>query len=124
VVVRLTIEKEAAGRDVADIDRESWNGKTVYEIEFTKDGRNAQFYVAEDGTIIKPEQGSSLAGMQASDTPRAVQRTIKREGKGLEIADIDKERRNGRAIYEVEFKKPGGNILLHIAEDGTIQRKK
>jgi uncharacterized membrane protein YkoI len=126
--VRKTIEQEAAGRKVADIDRETWKGKTVYEVEFEQTGRNAQVYIAEDGTVVKQEHNADatggikgpLMGTQLSDTPPAVQETIKREAHGADIADIDKERRNGRVIYEVEFKNPGRNREIQIAEDGAI----
>jgi uncharacterized membrane protein YkoI len=62
-------------------------------------------------------------GTQLEDTPAAVQDTIKREAKDRQIVDIDKERRGGRTMYEVEIKQPdGGNFELHIAQDGTILR--
>jgi hypothetical protein len=35
-LVRATVQQQAAGRSVADIDREIWNGQTVYEIEFAQ----------------------------------------------------------------------------------------
>jgi uncharacterized membrane protein YkoI len=124
--VRSTIEKQAAGRKVADIDKETWKNKTVYEVEFDQTGRNEQIHIAEDGTIVKADKPATsgakglLMGTQLNDTPPAVQKTIQREANGLEIADIDKERRSGRTIYEVEFKNPGRNIEIHVAEDGTI----
>ena len=130
--VRKTIEQHAAGRKVADIDRETWDGKTVYEVEFAQTGRNEQIHVGEDGTLLKQEGKTPAArptagdlkgpmiGTRFSDTPPAVQATIKREANGAEIADIDKERREGRVLYEVEFKNPGKNIEIHVAEDGSI----
>lgn len=125
--VRQTIEKEAKAREVADIDRESWNGKTVYEVEFAQTGRNAQIHVAEDGTIVKDERaGKGLKGLfmgtQVADTPPPVQATIKREAGTREVVDIDKETRDGRTIYEVEIKQPNRNLELHVAEDGSIVR--
>src|SRR5688572_21914833 len=125
--VQKTVEQQAAGRAVADIDRETWNGKTVYEVEFAQAGRNAQIHVAEDGTIVRDERTeaglkSLFMGTQLEDTPPAVQETIMREAGNRKIADIDKERRTGEVIYEVEFKEPGRNIELHIAENGTIVR--
>src|SRR6185295_356298 len=113
-------------------DRETWNGKPVFEVEYDQTGRNEQIFVAEDGTIVKQEgkartADSSTAGIKGpmigtrfSDTPAAVQETIKREARGSDIADIDKERRDGRVVYEVEFKDPGRNREIHIAEDGSI----
>jgi len=130
--VRKTIEQHAAGRKVADIDRETWNGKPVFEVEYDQSGRNEQIFVAEDGTIVKQEGKvrppdskaetikGPMIGTRFSDTPPAVQATIKREAHGAEIADIDKERRDGRVLYEVEFKDPGKNREIHVAEDGSV----
>jgi len=129
--VRKTIEQHAAGRKVADIDRETWNSRPVFEVEYDQTGRNEQIYVAEDGTIVKqegkvrtPETGEAIKGpmigTRFSDTPAAVQATIKREAHGAEIADIDKEKRDGHVLYEVEFKDPGRNREIHVAEDGSI----
>jgi len=125
--VRKTIQMEAKGREVADIDRETWNGRTVYEVEFAQTGRNAQIHVAEDGTIVKDERAGKelkelFMGTQVEDTPPPVQATIKREAGTREIADIDRETRTGRTLYEVEIKQPGRNFELHVAEDGSIVR--
>ena len=125
--VRNTIQTEAKGRAVADIDKETWNRQAVYEVEFEQTGRNAQIHVAENGTIVKDERSTKglkgmFMGTQLEDTPAAVQAAIKRESGNREIADIDKETRTGQTLYEVEFKQPGRNIELHIAEDGTVVR--
>jgi uncharacterized membrane protein YkoI len=125
--VRKTIETEAKGREIADIDRETWNRRTVYEVEFAQTGRNAQVHIAEDGTVVKDDRAGRgvpglLMGTQLQDTPQAVQETIKKEMANREIADIDKETRTGKTVYEVEFKQPGRNVELHIAENGTIIR--
>lgn len=129
--VQNTIQQHAAGRKVVDIDKETWNNRTVYEVEFEQAGRNAQLHVAEDGAIVKSESpragvGTSLFGVylgtQLEDTPVAVQETIKREARGNQIVDIDKELRIGDPVYEVEIKQPNGNYEIHIAENGTILR--
>lgn len=125
VPVQKAIREHAAGRDVADIDRETWKGHVVYEVEFAQTGRNALIHIADDGTIVRAERvGTGVLGVhlgtQLEDTPAAVQDTIKRVGGNRPIADIDREHRNGQTVYEVEFKEPGRNIELHIAENGRI----
>jgi len=130
--VQKTVQQHAAGREVADIDKETWNNRTVYEVEFAQSGRNAQMHIAEDGTVVKDEARvgagaptrlfGAYLGTQLEDTPAAVQETIKREARGNQIADIDKELRTGQPVYEVEIKKPEGNYELHIAENGSILR--
>jgi hypothetical protein len=72
---------------------------------------------------INEPAGASLAGTRFADLPPAVQNTIRRQNPNGQIADIDKERRSGRVVYEVQFAEPGINPRLHIAEDGTLLSK-
>ena len=50
--VRKTIEKEAAGNKIEEIEKEIEDGKTVYEAEVTIDGKEWEIEVAEDGKLI------------------------------------------------------------------------
>ena len=124
--VRNTIEAEARGREVADIDRETHEDRPVYEVEFREQGINEQIHVEEDGTLVRDDGAirgtlrNLFSGTQVTDTPQVVQDVIKQELDGREIADIDKERRSGRVVYEVEVDDAEGQFQLHIAEDGTI----
>ncbi|MCI0539323.1 MAG: hypothetical protein L0Z50_29295, partial [Verrucomicrobiales bacterium] len=43
--VQKTVQQQAAGRTVADIDRETWNGKTVYEVELEKEGKSTTLHI-------------------------------------------------------------------------------
>src|SRR5688500_12281745 len=78
--VQKTIK--AQGKEVADIDKEMWGGKTAYEVEFKSEGKNPQIYIAEDGTLIKHEPvgigvAGAYLGTQITDLPEAVQNSIK-----------------------------------------------
>lgn len=125
--VQQTVRKEARGREVSDIDRKTWQGRTVYEIEFRAEGRNPHINVAEDGTIVPTEEPRSgrlsdiFSGTQLADTPPAVQDTIRREAAGREINDIDVEKRSGTTVYEVEIRdEQAGVFQLHIGPEGQI----
>ena len=50
--VRKTIEKEAAGNKIEEIEKETEDGKTVYEAEVTIDGKEWEIEVAEDGKLV------------------------------------------------------------------------
>ena len=50
--VRKTIEKEAGGNKIEEIEKETKDGKTVYEAEVTIDGKEWEIEVAEDGKLI------------------------------------------------------------------------
>jgi hypothetical protein len=57
---------------VADIDRETEDGKVVYEIEFSREGRNLEIEFAEDGTIVESSDHSvAPVGAGASSTTPA-----------------------------------------------------
>lgn len=51
--VRATIEREVGNGRTEEIGRETDNGRTVYEVEFERDGRDHEIKIAEDGTVIE-----------------------------------------------------------------------
>jgi hypothetical protein len=67
-------------------------------------------------------QATSTAspGEKYSLLPSAVQRTITAEGGAAEIKDIGKVVGGGRDVYEVQFRDPGVNPPLYVAEDGAL----
>jgi uncharacterized membrane protein YkoI len=78
--VQKTIEQHAAGRKIADIDKETWNKRTVYEVEFTQEGRNAQLHIAEDGTIVKEEPPQKVLERRCLGSISALSlRTLRRQ---------------------------------------------
>jgi uncharacterized membrane protein YkoI len=50
--VKTTIVKEADGTPVTSVDKETDDGKTVYEADAKINGTNYEIKVAEDGTLI------------------------------------------------------------------------
>src|SRR6266481_2308880 len=52
--------------------------------------------------------------------PRAVQHTVRAQAPDAEIASVDKKSRNGMQYYVIEFKEPGRNPKITIAENGTL----
>jgi uncharacterized membrane protein YkoI len=124
--VQQTVRNEARGREIGDVDRESWQGRTVYEVEFRAKGSNPRIHVAEDGTLARGEESrrgvrDAFLGTQLSDTPAAVQATIQREAAGRGINDVDVERRTGQVVYEVEIRDPQSGVFqLHVDADGKI----
>jgi uncharacterized membrane protein YkoI len=132
--VQKKAREMAAGREIVDIDKETWSGQTVYEVEFAQAGRNAQVHFNEQGTVVKNEDTKAsvprgnfifgnFLGTQLEDTPARVQETVKKEAQGGIINDIDKETRTGQVVYEVEIKKePSLKYEIHVTENGTIIR--
>lgn len=51
--VKATIQKEADGGAVGTITKETRRGKTYYEAQITKDGKDRYVNIAADGKVIK-----------------------------------------------------------------------
>jgi hypothetical protein len=122
-----TVRREAGGRDIADIDEERWNERRVYEVEFRQSGRNPQIHVAEDGTIVREERNRAtlktlFLGTQLTDTPPAVQETVRRVAGDRPILDIDKRGSPGDVVYRIVVRSGSGREVLHIGEDGKVMQ--
>ncbi|HEY1172442.1 MAG TPA: PepSY domain-containing protein [Verrucomicrobiae bacterium] len=92
--VQATINKEAAGRKVVDIDKETWNGQPVYEVEFAQTGRNAQLHIAANGTVVKSERNDA--------TDRAVRnndRTVRNDRNNRNAVDRDNKDLQDRTFF-------------------------
>ena len=56
-----------------------------------------------------------------SELPQAVRVTIERETKGFDIEDIDRDRDDGKVVYEVEAESADGRRTeFVVAEDGSL----
>ena len=52
--------------------------------------------------------------------PKAVQQTVRSHAPNAEIASVDRKTREGMNYYVIEFKEPGRNPKITVAEDGTL----
>jgi len=50
--VQATLKEEAKGATIDQVDKESDNGKTVYEADVAIKGKNYEIKVLEDGTLL------------------------------------------------------------------------
>lgn len=51
--VQETVKAESAGGEIKELALETEDGKTFYEVEFEKDGKEHEVKIAEDGTVLK-----------------------------------------------------------------------
>lgn len=138
-VVQRTVRAEAPNAEVTGIDRKNWNGVAVYEIEFAHPNKNPRLLVTAGGDLIHdgqaaqgstPETSSTLRGTGAGATgtplsalPLRVQEVVRREAPDAEIVRLTREERDGRVIYNFEFKGDDKNPTMRVAADGTIVQR-
>ena len=53
--VQETVKAESAGGKIKELVLETEKGKTFYEVEFEKDGKEHEVKIAEDGTVLERE---------------------------------------------------------------------
>jgi len=125
--VQKTLKRAAAGAAIGDVEKETEDGKTAYEVEVTIDGKVYEVRVAEDGTLLgknlKTDEEDEVA-IKFSEAPAAVQKTLEREANGASIETVTKEAEDGQTIYEAEVKIDGKTYEIEVAENGILQEKK
>jgi hypothetical protein len=51
--VRATVERETQGGRITELERDQEQGQTIYEVEFSLDGKKYELDVAADGTLLE-----------------------------------------------------------------------
>jgi len=51
--VKTTLRERVPTGEVADVDKQTFNGQIVYKISFAEPGKNPTIYVTQDGTVIQ-----------------------------------------------------------------------
>jgi uncharacterized membrane protein YkoI len=69
--VKATFEKEAKGGTVGEVTKETVKGKTIYEAQITKDGKDRYVHVREDGKVQKRESAKKEAKEEAKEAKQS-----------------------------------------------------
>jgi uncharacterized membrane protein YkoI len=65
--VQNTLRQIAGGAQIEDLERGTWNGRTVYEGAFKRNGQNVEVQVLDDGSVLT-RQLPTAAGSPAAGT--------------------------------------------------------
>ena len=68
----------------------------------------------------KDQAKGGYLGTQLSAAPKEVGDTVQRLAGNAEIADVDREMKDGKVVYDVEIRQEGLNRHLVIAESGML----
>ncbi len=99
---------------LSDIERTDEKDEPAFVISFiTKTGKNHDFTVSEDGTLLS-------LGMPLAELPVAVQKTIRAQANGGEVTGIDKNVADTQVSFDVEVAKDGREKYFTVANDGVL----
>jgi hypothetical protein len=92
--------------------------------------RTAAFAVLAAATALTWSAWTAGAGEDVTleQVPGPVRATIEREVGGVDvktrIKEIEREKKDGKRAYEVEFVRDGKTWEMHVAEDGSVVKMK
>jgi len=71
VPVQTTITNVAAGAQIEDLERGQWNGRTVYQAAFKRNGQNVELQVLDDGALLNSKPFGAATDPNFAGTPVA-----------------------------------------------------
>ena len=131
--VRETVQQQAAGAEITEIEMEKEDGKVVYEIEILKDGEEKDFCVAPDGRFLgfeddeedgdddddEDDDGDEM-DIAFADLPEIVKASAKRLLGANQDFKASQENENGLLLYEIEIEKDGLERSIECTQDGIV----
>ncbi len=129
--VRTALEAKTAGCTIVEIEKESEDGKVVYEAEYkTADGKKCEIELSEDGTILEEEDADEddeddgdeeEVKVSLDQVPAAVKAAVEKAVANGTLIELTKETEDGKVVYEAEYKTADGKKReIEMAEDGTV----
>jgi uncharacterized membrane protein YkoI len=86
--IKDAIKGRFPGADVTSAEKETEDGKVVFDIELKHDGRKYEMDILEDGTVIEIEKE-----VMAKDVPAAISKAVEDKypkSKVLEVMEVNK----------------------------------
>lgn len=115
---RTTIEKLTAGGEIKLIEKETIDGKTIYDIEATVNGKDMEYDISEDGEVLTSEES-----IPYNSLPAVVKQVAEKYFGSAEGLSASKELEENQTYYEVEGKKNGKEVSIKLDEAGKILEK-
>ena len=112
---RTTIENLTAGGNIEKIEKETSNGKTIYDVEASINGKAVEYDVADNGDVLTSEESISYDTM-----PSLVKEASEKYFGSSRSLNASKELENGQKFFEVEGKKNGEAISIKMDDKGNI----
>jgi hypothetical protein len=121
--VKATILRESAEGKITEIERETKNGKVLYEAEFRLGSAEIEITIAPDGTVI----GREVEGpeddeddLHINHVPEPARSALLDIADGAPIIGAERDREHGVVIYEADWLVDGIRHEAAVMADGTL----
>ena len=112
---RAAVEKWLAGGTIKQIDKETEDGKVVYDVEATVNGKHAEADIVADGTVLSTEESVAFDSL-----PKAVRDAAEKYFGSAKDLNASKGIEKGKASYEIEGQKDNKKVTLNLDDTGKI----
>src|SRR6478735_10860636 len=93
--VAKALKQQAGNEKITNISKEMDEGKTAYEVTFTKNGHVHDVSVDDNGKLLSDEET-----VAAADAPKQIRAAIARELPGAKIEKFERIKEGGKTNYE------------------------
>ena len=114
-VIQKAIQKEMRGGTCDEIHKTTEDGEVNYDVTITRNGKSVSLTFDVKGALVYQAEP-----VQISETPEAVQKTLKAQLAGAKLVSLEATIEEGKVTYEVELVKAGRRQSLSIKPDGQI----
>lgn len=136
--VQKTIKNKVGQGTIKEIEVETEEGKSYYEVDFVSGDKRLEFNVDMNGkALTEPrtvtqrftDRTKELADnmvekdLRLDDLPKAVKKTVVAETSGAVIKEIDREKHDGIVFYEVEYVKDDNRKEIVLDNDGRVTKR-
>lgn len=120
--VKATILKEAAGAEIKEVERETKDGKTIYEAEFLLDGAEIELEIAPDGTLLarEAEDEEDEDDLTIDQVPEPARAALRHLAGKADIIKAEREKEHGVVVYEAAWVTNGTEHEAAVTADGTL----
>jgi len=122
-VVKATILKQAGNGTIKEIERETKDGKTIYEAEVMIGGKEFEIKVAADGTLLGKkleDDEDHEEEISLDQVPAAAREALLKLAGGARIAKVEREKKHGVVLYEAEWKVTGQEHEATVTCEGAL----
>lgn len=125
-----TIQDHAGDGEIAEVEKETKDGKIVYEAEVVVDGEEMDIMVSETGEYLGTEmeeeddedgdENENETSISMEDAPEAVQAALADLLRESQIDEISCEAEDGHMVYEASYEADGAEHEVGLTEDGYL----
>jgi hypothetical protein len=114
--VQAAVKEQSKGATIRGLSKETEKGKTIYEVELTKNGHGKDVSMDTSGRVVEVEEEVALGSI-----PEAARNAIQKSAGSGKILKVEAVSAGSGApdAYEAQVLKAGKRSEVRVAPDGS-----